>query len=208
MGAGELAAVAEEFPLLAEYVELLHTTGKAWGLVGPNEDRPRLWERHVLNSLALEPLLPQAEIIVDVGSGAGLPGIPLAIVRADLQVTLLEPKQRSVDFLEQTAAQFKLSNVNVVRARAEEHSSRYSVVASRAVAPLSKLLHMCFPLLAPGGRLLAMKGKSVYEEVEAAASTLAKLNATAQVHELAIPYLDASTWCVEVSLGACHTPSG
>jgi 16S rRNA (guanine527-N7)-methyltransferase len=190
-------------PALSRYVDLLADEGIAWGLIGPNEDRERLWQRHVLNSLAITPLLDvasaQSRTLIDVGSGAGLPGIPLAIVRPELQITLLEPMLRRTRFLELAVERLELaSRVAVIRGRAEEHATQYPLVTCRALAALPKLLTWCWPLVAPGGRLIAMKGQSAQTEVEAAAPTLRKLRLTAEVHELGIPGTDDHTWAVLV----------
>ena len=153
----------------AAYVRLLATDGTVRGLIGPREV-PRLWDRHLLNSAALAPLIPTGARVVDVGSGAGLPGIPLALARPDLTVVLLEPLARRVTFLDECVDGLGLANVTVVRGRAEEGPARRSlggadVVTARAVAPLDKLAGWCLPLLRPGGRLLALKGSSAAEEL-------------------------------------------
>ena len=151
------------------YVRLLATDGTVRGLIGPREV-PRLWDRHLLNSTALAPLIPTGARVVDVGSGAGLPGIPLALARPDLTVVLLEPLARRATFLDECVDGLGLDNVTVVRGRAEEGPARRSlggadVVTARAVAPLDKLAGWCLPLLRPGGRLLALKGSSAAEEL-------------------------------------------
>jgi 16S rRNA (guanine527-N7)-methyltransferase len=155
----------------AEYVRLLATDGTVRGLIGPREV-PRLWERHLLNSAAIASLVPAGARVVDVGSGAGLPGIPLALARPDLTVTLLEPLARRVAFLTECVDRLGLVRVTVVRGRAEEGPVRRDlggadVVTARAVAPLDKLAGWCLPLLRPGGRLLAIKGSTATEELAA-----------------------------------------
>jgi 16S rRNA (guanine527-N7)-methyltransferase len=155
----------------AEYVRLLATDGTVRGLIGPREV-PRLWERHLLNSAAIASLVPAGARVVDVGSGAGLPGIPLALARPDLTVTLLEPLARRVAFLTECVDRLGLVRVTVVRGRAEEGPVRRDlggadVVTARAVAPLDKLAGWCLPLLRPGGRLLAIKGSTAAEELAA-----------------------------------------
>jgi 16S rRNA (guanine527-N7)-methyltransferase len=154
-----------------EYARLLATEGTVRGLIGPREV-PRLWERHLLNSAAIESLVPVGARVVDVGSGAGLPGIPLALVRPDLTVTLLEPLARRVAFLTECVRRLGLERVTVVRGRAEEGPIRRQfggadVVTARAVAPLDKLAGWCLPLLRPGGLLLAMKGSTAAAELAA-----------------------------------------
>jgi 16S rRNA (guanine527-N7)-methyltransferase len=156
----------------AAYARLLATDGTVRGLIGPREV-PRLWDRHLLNSAALAPLVPAGSRVVDVGSGAGLPGIPLALARPDLSVTLLEPLARRVAFLDECVERLGLDNVAVVRGRAEEGPVRRAlggadVVTARAVAPLDKLAGWCLPLLRAGGLLLALKGSTAAEELAAA----------------------------------------
>lgn len=158
-----------------------------------------MWERHILNSLAVAPLIRQGASVVDVGSGAGLPGLPLAILRSDLRVTLLESLLRRSTFLELAVAELGLGEqVRVVRGRAEEHQGRYDVVTGRAVAPLPRLLDWCLPLVAPGGELLALKGSSAAVEVTAAAGALRRSGALAEVVELPVPGLDETTWVIRV----------
>jgi 16S rRNA (guanine527-N7)-methyltransferase len=144
------------------YAELLAGPGVERGLLGPREPS-RLWERHLLNSAAIAELLPSGARIVDVGSGAGLPGVPLALARPDLRVTLVEPMLRRVEFLREVVDELGLS-VDVVRGRAEDRPVRERVggadaVASRALAPLDKLTRWCLPLVRAGGELLAIKGE-------------------------------------------------
>ena len=156
----------------AAYARLLATDGTVRGLIGPREV-PRLWDRHLLNSAAIAPLVPARARVVDVGSGAGLPGIPLALARPDLTVALLEPLARRVAFLTECVDRLGLDRVTVVRGRAEEEPIRRElggadVVTARAVAPLERLAGWCLPLLRPGGLLLAMKGSTAAEELAAA----------------------------------------
>jgi 16S rRNA (guanine527-N7)-methyltransferase len=151
------------------FAELLTVHGVERGLIGPREV-DRLWDRHLLNSVAIAECVPEGSSVVDVGSGAGLPGIPLAIARPDLRVVLLEPRARRVAWLEEVVAELDLK-VTVVRGRAEEKPIRQllqnrDVVTARAVAPLGKLAGWCLPLLKTGGRLVALKGSSAAEEIE------------------------------------------
>ncbi|MEE6179053.1 16S rRNA (guanine(527)-N(7))-methyltransferase RsmG [Mycobacterium sp. 050134] len=151
------------------YAELLAGAGVERGLLGPREV-PRLWERHVLNSAAIEAILESGERIVDIGSGAGLPGIPLAIARPDLKVALLEPLLRRSEFLKEVVAELGLA-VEVVRGRAEEPWVREQLgerdaAVSRAVAALDKLTKWSMPLILPGGRMIALKGDRAPEELE------------------------------------------
>ncbi|TQM81959.1 16S rRNA m(7)G-527 methyltransferase [Saccharothrix saharensis] len=151
------------------FTALLTEHGVERGLIGPREV-DRLWERHILNSAVVAELLPEGARVVDVGSGAGLPGIPLAIARPDLDLTLLEPMARRVAWLTECVEALGL-DVTVVRGRAEEGPVREQlsdsdVVTARAVAPLERLTRWCLPLLRPGGRLVALKGESAAEELE------------------------------------------
>ena len=165
----------------ARYVEILATTGVEWGLIGPRETE-RLWERHVFNSAALADLVPAAARVVDVGSGAGLPGIPLVLRRPDLRVTLLEPLLRRATFLTRTVEALGLTDrVDVVRSRAEDHTGAYDAVVSRALAPLPRLLGWCLPLTARDGAVLALKGRSAQEEVAQESAALARQRLAADV---------------------------
>jgi 16S rRNA (guanine527-N7)-methyltransferase len=151
------------------YVELLAGPGHAQGVIGPRE-LPRLWDRHVLNSAAVGEVLPADASVVDIGSGAGLPGVPLALARPDLAITLLEPMARRVAWLERVVDVLGLA-VTVVRGRAEERETRRrcgesDVATARAVAPIGRLATWSLPLVRPGGILAAMKGASAESEVE------------------------------------------
>lgn len=168
---------------LTRYAELLATAGVERGLIGPREV-PRLWDRHLLNCAVAVPLVPEGADVIDVGSGAGLPGIVWAIVRSDITVTCLEPLQRRATFLEEVVTELGLTGrVQVVRARAEDivrgrgpvTSLRARVVTARAVAPLERLAGWTVPLVQPGGELLALKGRSAAEEIEASRSVLERL---------------------------------
>jgi 16S rRNA (guanine527-N7)-methyltransferase len=176
-----VAVFGERLPLARRYAAELAGDGVAHGHVGPREVA-RLWDRHLTNSAVLTDLLPAGAVFVDVGSGAGLPGVPMAIRRPDLAATLLEPMLRRVRFLTQVQAQLELSNVAVVRGRAEDPGIRASLagqqwVVARAVAPLDRLVKWCLPLLAPTGRLVALKGSSAAAEVAGTADELARLGA-------------------------------
>ena len=151
------------------YAELLGEHGVERGLIGPREVE-RLWERHLLNSVCVAEAVPTDARVVDLGSGAGLPGIPLAIARADLRITLLEPMARRVEWLEYATATLGL-DVTVVRGRAEEPAIQRrvggaDVVIARAVAPLARLWKWSKPLLRRGGSLVAMKGASAADEID------------------------------------------
>lgn len=180
--------------LLERYAGLLATEGVVRGLIGPREV-PRLWDRHLLNCGLLAPLVPDGATVADLGSGAGLPGIVLAIARPDLTVTLVEPMARRVGFLEEVLAELELSNVEVVRARAEQwpRSERFDVVTARALSALPKLLAWCLPLVAEHGELLAMKGSSAQDEIVAAAEELRRWGARAEVVTSSVPGSSVTT---------------
>lgn len=167
---------ADRLPLAERFADLLASAGVERGLIGPRE-ADRLWSRHLLNCAALARLMPPGASVCDVGSGAGLPGLVLALARDDLQVTLVEPLLRRCVFLEEAVAELALANVEVVRARADAlHGKRsFARVTSRAVAPLPRLLEWSMPLVAPAGELVAMKGASAETEVAEAATVLHKL---------------------------------
>jgi 16S rRNA (guanine527-N7)-methyltransferase len=157
----------DRYPLAERYAALLASSGVDRGLIGPREG-DRLWERHLLNSAVLAELVPQGCRILDVGSGAGLPGIPLALARPDLSIVLLEPMARRVAWLREVVAALGL-NVGVHRGRAEDPLVRdelggNDVVTARAVAPLGRLVSWSLPLVAPGGQLLAVKGAGAEDE--------------------------------------------
>jgi 16S rRNA (guanine527-N7)-methyltransferase len=170
-----------EFPAINRYVDILRSTAVEWGLLGPREAE-RLWDRHILNSAALSELIPADSAVADVGSGAGLPGIPLAILRPDLRVTLIEPLLRRSTFLTQTVEELQISDrVEVVRSRAEDHRQTYHIVVARALAPLDRLIGWCNPLRAPDGVILALKGASAADEIAAAGRQLQAARLQAEV---------------------------
>jgi 16S rRNA (guanine527-N7)-methyltransferase len=187
-------------PVAEAYAALLADDGVVRGLIGPRE-APRLWERHLVNCALLgEAIAPKADVC-DIGSGAGLPGVVLAIARPDLAVTLVEPLLRRTTFLEEVVERLGLTNVEVVRARAEElHGTRdFAVVTSRAVAPLERLLDWSMPLVRQGGVLVAMKGASAVDEVGAAATALRRHGAGAvEVLTLGAEVIDPPTTVVRV----------
>ena len=160
------------------YVALLADTGIAHGLIGPRE-APRLWDRHVLNSAVAAPVFDPDARVADIGSGAGLPGIPLAIVRPDLHLTLVEPLLRRTVWLTAAIDQLGLTNVDVHRGRAESlwGETRFRHVTARAVARTGELARLTLPLLEAGGSLHALKGGQVDEELEADAAQLRALGA-------------------------------
>lgn len=161
---------------LEAYAGLLASEGTVRGLIGPREV-PRLWDRHLLNCAVLEAMLPRDATLADIGSGAGLPGLVLAICRPDLEITLIEPLLRRTTFLSEVVEGLELDNVEVFRGKADLlHGKRqFDVVTSRAVAPLPRLLEWSMPLVGPHGALIAMKGSSVIEEIAEADDVLKKL---------------------------------
>jgi 16S rRNA (guanine527-N7)-methyltransferase len=177
------AAAAEMFgdalPRAEKYAALLTGIGVERGVVGPAE-ADRIWDRHLLNCGAIARLIPARASVIDLGSGAGLPGIVLAILLPGIKMTLLEPLSRRVDFLDECVAALDLANVRVVRGRAEEYAGRLmaDVVTSRAVAPLDKLAGLCAAVARPGGRVLAIKGSSAEAELAKARPVLARLGVT------------------------------
>jgi 16S rRNA (guanine527-N7)-methyltransferase len=187
---------------LTAYADLLATEGTLRGLIGPREV-PRLWERHLLNCAVLERLIPREATVADIGTGAGLPGIVLALVRPDLHVSLVEPLLRRTTFLLEAVERLDLRNAEVVRSRAEDlPAASFDVVASRAVAPLGKLAGWCLPLCVEGGLMLAMKGASAAEELAASEHELTALGAEEwHVHELAVEELAQPTTVVSIVAG-------
>ena len=164
------AIFGDRVGLAQEYRDILATDGIVQGLIGPREVE-RLWTRHVLNCAVIGEVIAPGSTVIDIGSGAGLPGIPLAIARPDLQVTLVEPLLRRATFLEAVISRLGLQGVRVVRGRAEEKAVRSDsgtadVVTSRAVAPLERLAGWSAPLVATGGVMVAIKGSSAADEIE------------------------------------------
>jgi 16S rRNA (guanine527-N7)-methyltransferase len=161
------------------YAELLITDGVVRGLIGPRE-APRIWERHLINCAVMAEMIPIGASVADVGSGAGLPGIVLAVARPDLTITLIEPLARRTAFLSEAVTALGLdTTVTVVRGRAEEVAGgppvAADIVTARAVAPLDRLAGWCLPLAAVGGRLLALKGSSAADEVAEHREAIARL---------------------------------
>jgi 16S rRNA (guanine527-N7)-methyltransferase len=204
-----LAEAAEQLfganvALAVSYAQLLVTEGVVRGLLGPRE-APRLWERHLLNCAAVAELIPRDSRVVDVGSGAGLPGIALAIARPDLSVVTVEPLARRAEFLSEVVAALDLSRTTVVRARAEERTperDRFTdadIVTARAVAPLDRLASWCLPLAAVGGVLLAIKGGSAEEEVRQHRTVIEALGGSSPVvRNCGVGVIDPPTTVVEI----------
>ena len=171
----------DNYKTIRQYVDILASRGVDWGLIGPREIG-RLWERHILNSIALESLIPEGCRVADVGSGAGLPGIPLAILRPDLEMILIEPMLRRSNFLTEAIDELGLDDrVTVVRGRAEDADLHVDVVVSRAVAKLATLINWTADLIVDSGSLLALKGQSADDEVVKAKKELSKRRLSAEV---------------------------
>lgn len=174
------AVFGERLGVARRFAELLAGDGVDRGLLGPRET-DRLWERHLVNCAVLSELLGTADRIADLGSGAGLPGLALAIARPDLRVVLIEPLLRRSTFLREVVAELDL-DADVVRGRAEDATVRRQIgavdaVVSRAVAPLDKLTKWSIPLLRPGGEMLAIKGERAVEEVREQRPMMTRLGA-------------------------------
>lgn len=161
------------YEAVSRYARMLGSEGERLGLIGPGEVG-RLWSRHILNCAAVGPHLPPSGTLVDVGSGAGLPGVVLAAMRPDLRTILIEPMERRVAWLNEVCAALGLSSVEVVRGRAEDLHDQVlaEAVTARAVAPLRRLVPWTMPLLVRGGVLLAMKGGRAAEELRDAEATI------------------------------------
>ncbi|MFF2850009.1 16S rRNA (guanine(527)-N(7))-methyltransferase RsmG [Streptomyces sp. NPDC058001] len=199
----------DRFGDAVRYAELLADAGVRRGLIGPREV-PRLWERHLLNCAVLSEVVPEGVTVCDVGSGAGLPGIPLALVRPDLKITLLEPLLRRTNFLNEVVELLGLDHVTVVRGRAEEVLGTLTpvhVVTARAVAPLDRLAAWGVPLLRPYGEMLALKGDTAEEEVKGAKAALSKLGAVrTSVLHVGEDIVDPLATVVRVEVG--ESPGG
>ncbi|MFI7005768.1 16S rRNA (guanine(527)-N(7))-methyltransferase RsmG [Streptomyces sp. NPDC050145] len=203
------AVFGDRYQDAVRYAELLADAGVQRGLIGPREV-PRLWERHILNCAVLSEVVPEGVTVCDVGSGAGLPGIPLALVRPDLKITLLEPLLRRTNFLTEVVELLGLDHVTVVRGRAEEVLGKLTpvhVVTARAVAPLDRLAAWGVPLLRPYGEMLALKGDTAEEEIKGAGAALSKLGAVAtSVLQVGEGVVDPLSTVVRVEVG--ESPGG
>ena len=191
---------SDALPAAESFAALLATEATVRGLIGPREV-PRLWERHLINCALVTDLVAPGSSVCDIGSGAGLPGLVMAIRRPDMHLTLVEPLLRRTTFLEEAVQSLGLANVTVVRARAEElHGrERFDVVTSRAVAPMERLSRWSLPLVRSGGQFLAMKGSSVQAELDAASSEIRRCRGRVEgVVELGAEFLDHPVRVVRV----------
>ena len=175
-----LAAAAVFGPALdgaRAFARILATRGVEQGLIGPHEV-PRLWDRHLLNCAVVAELIgARCRTLVDIGSGAGLPGVVLAMVRPELTVTLLEPMERRCRFLSECVAELGLANAGVLRGRAEDTVLRADVATARAVAPLDRLAELAVRVVRPGGMVLAIKGRTAANELTKARPVLRGIGA-------------------------------
>lgn len=189
------AFLGERLALMERYVAHLCDTGVSHGLIGPREV-PRIWERHVLNCAVVHPGIADHASVADIGAGAGLPGLVLAIARPDLQMTLVEPLLRRTIWLESVIDDMELDNVQVRRARADElwGDAEYDVVTSRAVARLSELARWSLPLVKAEGAMFVLKGSRAAEEIDEDAAVLERLRvADAHIQEWGVGVVDPPT---------------
>jgi 16S rRNA (guanine527-N7)-methyltransferase len=168
------------------YAAALIKDGDELGLLGPRE-MPKLWTRHILNSAVVAELVEPGKKVADIGSGAGLPGIPMAIAQPDATFTLIEPMERRSNWLLEQVDALGLTNVRVLRARAEEVGEAFDIVTARAVSALPKLLRMTVPLTRHGGEIIALKGSKAQEEIDDSKSLMKKLD----IHSFEIVFTGA-----------------
>jgi 16S rRNA (guanine527-N7)-methyltransferase len=163
--AAAVAIFGDQIDQARSFAQTLAGDSDELGLLGPRE-LDKLWSRHILNSAVVAELVRPGDKVADVGSGAGLPGIPMAIARPDAQFVLIEPMERRSNWMLEVVEHLGLKNVRVLRSRAEDVTEQdFDIVTARAVAALDKLLKMCLPLLKPGGALIALKGSKAAEEI-------------------------------------------
>ena len=200
---GALQVFGDRLDLAERFTAILADMGVSHGLIGPREV-PRLWDRHVLNCAVIHPAIGLGQRVIDVGSGAGLPGLAVAIARPDLDLHLVEPMLRRTNWLSMAVAELELTNVTVHRGRAEQFWGVLSapVVTARAVARLSELARWCLPLVLPGGSLLALKGSRAAEELETDRALLRRMGAVSEVIEtFGRGVVDPETTVLRVVLG-------
>jgi 16S rRNA (guanine527-N7)-methyltransferase len=196
----------DRLPDAIRYARLLATDGVVRGLIGPRE-ADRLWDRHILNCAAVAELIPAGSRVVDAGSGAGLPGVVLALARPDLELVLVDAQARRVEFLTECVSALRLDGVRVLQGRVEDGSVRdglrpVDVVTARALAPLDRLSLWCLPLLGSGGRLLAIKGSSASDEVTRYRDTLSRYGASkVMVRRCGAGIVQPETTVVDVVVG-------
>ena len=191
-------ALGPGFTQLSKFADILAQDGVRLGLIGPREVE-RIWDRHILNCAALTELIEDGQSIIDIGSGAGLPGIVLAILKPNSKVTLIEPMQRRTDFLTQAKTDLSLTNVEIIRGRAEGQNVTAQIVTSRAVAPLDKLLNWSWPLVEKVGKVLAIKGEKAQEELENAQKVTSFLKDSPATITTCGLALDLSVTVVQIS---------
>jgi 16S rRNA (guanine527-N7)-methyltransferase len=163
--AAAVAIFGDQIDQARSFAQTLANDSDELGLLGPRE-LDKLWSRHILNSAVVAELVQPGNKVADVGSGAGLPGIPMAIARPDAEFVLIEPMERRSNWMLQVVEDLGLKNVRILRSRAEDATEQdFDIVTARAVAALDKLLKMCVPLLKPGGALIALKGSKAAEEI-------------------------------------------
>ncbi len=195
-----------QLPQARRYAELLVTAGLERGLLGPRE-ADRIWDRHLLNCAVVGELIPPGKRVIDAGSGAGLPGLVLAIARPDLRIVLLDAQERRVTFLRECVDVLGLAEVEIHRGRAEDPATRKAIgvadiVTARALAPLDRLAHWCLPLTRIGGRVLAIKGASASDEAQRHHDSICRYGANrVTVRRCGVGRIDPPTTVVEVVRG-------
>ncbi len=196
------AVFGERLPLARRYADALATSALERGLIGPREV-PRIWDRHLLNCAVIHTLIPRQSTVVDVGSGAGLPGLVLAVVRPDLRITLVEPLQRRVTWLSEIVDELGLGEaVEIHRGRADSVQRSFDVATARAVAQLVTLSAWCLPLVRPGGMMIAIKGESAAAELEASQDELRALGAVDwTISRCGAGVVDPETIVVRIGVG-------
>lgn len=189
------------YPAAMQYAQHLATTGIEWGLIGPREI-DRLWTRHILNCAVVAEFIDDSDVVGDVGSGAGLPGIPIALLRPQAQIVLIEPMERRVEWLKMVVDDLGLDNVRIVRARVEElvDEEMFTVVTARAVKAMTTLIEWTHEVMGPDGRILALKGASVEAELAKTKKLLKRYRLTQpKIHIVDGGILDVPSRVVEIA---------